>query len=851
MKMVRLAPHTPPRTSYRKRVGTILGMFVVMLMSALLTSTTMAWISQKSVRGADDEGAWTDIAVDSSGMVHVAWQEYEGSDSPVFYNRGPIGDAEDSIEWEDPWQVDGAESKNLAGDESVAIAADNLGTIHMAILAGGEDVYYLYNDEGGSRSAWSRPERAPIGCDWGLSMTVDTEGNPYIACAEGLNDSDVFYTRRTSSGWVSSKRVKDSNGYMVTFTSIAVTGTGDDARVHIMFDYVDDEGDKPKVRYARGTTSGNFDTEKDFSDDLGVGDANQPFVAADPVSQRLYVAMVDIDDDGYPLRVSSSTNNGSRWSSSRKISTDWWSQAPKMYVADDVMHLVAAYLDGDEPTNSEIRYISLHPDNGFSGLDDISNDDNNKYPSIDGGGAGKAVSWRHDNVNGIRYNVDPGGGGSGGVPVATSTPTATPSPAVPPTITPTLPPTSTPTPIGPQGSLQVNNGDIATGTDGVFVALSVVSGKANQYKLWNDGSAEPASFTGMGRTVISPNSYVVQDWQLVSTGGNTGRYPCAVQKVFGRLNDTASGQSSGLLEDVVEVDPGVDVEVAVENPGQGSPNYTGTPFYTISVEDLGGECSGIQRVQMWEMEPEQSTSSIELSDISLNAEDPPGKMPLISQEPGDHTILVEVTDGVDNVRTYERVITLDTEQPTLAGDSGSMDIENATTGAVISGETTDTSEVDLQFSDISVTDNLYGTKETEERPFWGVCVFNSLETLTVTETRTFTSDVQGCKAIEVTDVNGSEDAYNFVVNSWNLVEGFDTNPSGGSTVYVYACVMDGANCSERVLLNEVTLDDNYSTPGTPSEDPTPTPVPPAPTLTPTPVPPPSGNLDVYLPLIQS
>jgi hypothetical protein len=196
---------------------------------------------------------------------------------------------------------------------------------------------------------------------------------------------------------------------------------------------------------------------------------------------------------------------------------------------------------------------------------------------------------------------------------------------------------------------------------------------------------------------------------------------------------------------------------------------------------------------------------------------------------------VEVTDGVGHTKTYERVITVDTQAPTLTGDSATLTAET-------SGSVHDSVEIDLLFEDVAITDDLYGTKAGEERPFWGVWLANSRENIPLSEVSRLESELDW-QAIEVqgsyVQSGNSSTPYTFTIPKWNLYNGLATSDQGGGDYYVYARIMDGAGNLTTVVLqsNTVNLSNNPTMPVTPT-----------PTAVPT-TPPSSQNI-VYLPIVR-
>jgi len=362
------------------------------------------------------------------------------------------------------------------------------------------------------------------------------------------------------------------------------------------------------------------------------------------------------------------------------------------------------------------------------------------------------------------------------------------------------------------------------------VSFFLDSGKADEYKLWNEGDTEPAfqDIPNITQPLQGPGGmFVANPWSIVPDVG-TDNFACIDFTVNGKLRNSSSNESSELMSAPVVVDPGVDAEVMVQNPDEGAAGYTNEFVYMFEVQPGSGECSNLVGVRVGE----KTAAAASLAEVEM---DPSlsGLQPLSPAPSADHTVVVEVTDGAGHAQSYERVITVDTESPQL----GSSDAATFRAGAA--SDVLESVLVDLHFTQMSVLDNLYGTKDGEAKPFWGVQVANSREDIPVSAVDRLEQELNW-QAVEVTEVAVEEAAegrvYTFTLPAWNLSTGLSTTEPLGGSYYVYARVMDGAgNVSTEVLQsNEVQVSDNPVMPTTP---------------TPTDDPQPSDQLQVYLPVV--
>lgn len=783
-----------------------------------------AWTGATTIPGSSGNAFYSDVAVSSSGKVHFIWHDLSVG-GKVVYGSGQLNDAGTGITWEPFQRFNNISAKDNTG----RVAVDGNGTVHVTFIGTDAKGYYYYNKSAGASGSWVA-ENFPLNEDhdlWSPDLTVDASGYVYVAWAQGIDGSQIWFANRgTSNVWSSPINVSGGSTYLTRNTQIGVIGTGSSARVHVAYESAPKSGSKFKTCYSQGSAAGFAATC--ISDQVEGGgfsgtNCDLPMLGVDRSTGYINLGFTYGSlDAGYNKYFVFSPDGGVTWTTGRAVSggSGKWYGMGEIYANSGVAHMISEqkYWDGKNVTTIKVHYQSYTASStAFSEATEIGGFDKTTMPRISGGGSGKVGTFTKGNTDNVYYNVDPGGGGG-----QSTTTTAT-------STGPTATATTAPSDGTPDGSIKINNGKLVRkeniDDDNVTVLLTLQSGTADQYKIWNATDNEPTSYTDMD-SMTAPDSWIVSSsWDLAPTSTDEERYPCATLWVYMRLKNTEANKTSARISGSVDVDPGVDALVTVANPGPGDTSYTGGPYYVFTVEDQGGECNGIRKVEMWETGAVSQT--ITLSNIDLSATDSPGVMPLISATPGDHTIRVRLTDGVDNVQTYDRVITVDTEAPSLTASDGALTPVDNETGEEITTET-DTSEIGLHFDNVTVTDNMYGTKTGEARPFWGICAVNSLEDTTMTVSEL----MEVCTDREVTSADEHDGAYTFTVNKWNLVEDMDPLPDGGATIYVKACIMDGANCADQILSTEVVLADDYTVPQ-PQE-----------TVTPTP-----DGLQVYLPLV--
>lgn len=795
---------------------------LIPILTAILSSIAetpqpvMAWSSVPGyLPGSNDKAFWPDAAVDSTGVVHVVWhdQDYQGSGTPVWYVRGQMNATATGIDWLTAIPIS-SQSGLRAWDGTARIFVDATDKVHMVFLATDNRLYYFYSlDRGGS---WAAESIDLYERSWNPGIGADANGTPYITWANGVGngESEAWYTYRIGQNqWAQPVNISGSC-YLVRNNSIAVTNYQGQTYIHILYDYIPKQDDRSRVYYSRGQPA-SFSPPIDFSGTyLGISQADNAAIAADvTVPGRVYASFVHGSTDSeFKLYYSTSVDNGVTWPGFAGLSVggNIWPGKTVLSGYNGVGHIVSEekYWDGKGFATIRIWYRSYDTSTGtYPKVEMISGNDKGTAPSIDGNGPGKFATWVRNNDDNVLFNFEALEGGSVVPPTPTPIPTNTPVPG-----TPT--PTATPTPQAdlPVGRIQVENGAALIKSAKTFVTFILDSGSADQYKLWNEGNTEPDFQSISSGMIQGPGgTYVVNDWTFF-TSGDTESFPCQNVTVNGQFRNSPSGKSSSKMSTFVVVDPGVDADVSVVNPGPGAVRYTSQMAYRLDVQARSGECSKLIGIRVGE----ETVSQTLLSDIDLKPA-LSNLMPLVPGPTADHTISVEVIDGVGHIQQYKRVITVDTTAPQLSADMALMT-------APASAET---NLVNVTFNNIAVTDDMYGTKAGEERPFWGVMLANSRTDIAVSDSASLNAlNWQAVEVKEATEETGASTLYNFTVANWNLFTGLASSQQNSGDYYIYARIMDGAgNVSTSSLKsNTVNLPASFVTP-TPTTESTPTAVP--------------------------
>ncbi len=259
--------------------------------------------------------------------------------------------------------------------------------------------------------------------------------------------------------------------------------------------------------------------------------------------------------------------------------------------------------------------------------------------------------------------------------------------------------------------------------------------------------------------------------------------------------------------DTVIIDLGVSASVTVGNPfsrlktspftaatpadliteggaSDGHPDYTRVPSVYIEIRGVA-DCSGVRNFAF-------STSSANLASVSAmlvenNRFASPMPYPGAVAE-GSLPVAIRVRDALGNSMMLERALTYDVTPPVLTG--GSLQASSIPNEPTIL--------VNLEFAELSVTDNLY-----PGRGFWGVWIANSREPV---------DDPINDPGLVWTPVPVFGDSNSFTL-AWSVVTGLPEAQRTPGIYYIYARVLDGAgNPSAAALPVTVVVIDELTYP---------------------------------------
>lgn len=210
-------------------------------------ASTSSWTTTDVVSTESTEVCWIpSLAVDSSGNVHIAWNDYTdyagaGTDIDIFYKRWNAS----TSSWT---TTEVMSTESTAGSYQPSLAIDTLGDVHLAwhddtdYGGAGDLADIFYKRWNASTSSWTTTEvvsTESTGSSLEPSLAVDPFGNVHmtwydytINYAESGIDHDIFYKRWdvSTSSWTTSEVVSTESTTGSVYPSLDVDSLGD---VHI------------------------------------------------------------------------------------------------------------------------------------------------------------------------------------------------------------------------------------------------------------------------------------------------------------------------------------------------------------------------------------------------------------------------------------------------------------------------------------------------------------------------------------------------------------------------------------------------------------------------------------------
>ena len=313
------------------------------------TNGGASWSSNQRLTWTATGSYDADIAVDSSGGVHVVWQQYASGIEEIYYKRSTDGGTS--------WLPSQRLTWTSAASELPAIAVDGVDRIHVVwddYTPGYPDIYYRRSVTGGA--SWTATQR--------LTWTSGFSSFPAIACSPAghlhvvLHDYmpgnfEIYYLAGSNGGttWSSPRRLTWNSGNSFA-PAIAAHSSG---LLHVV--WRDNTPGMDEIYYKNSPDGGaTWISAKRLT--WTPGSSYDPVIKLG-FSGQLHVVWDDLAASNYEIFYKKSLDGGATWGSTqRRTWTSGYSSSPAIaFDSSGDLHVVWSDLT---PGNYEIYYLKGH-----------------------------------------------------------------------------------------------------------------------------------------------------------------------------------------------------------------------------------------------------------------------------------------------------------------------------------------------------------------------------------------------------------------------------------------------------------------------------------------------------------
>ncbi len=648
---------------------------------------TDSWTSPSVITPSGSDAINPGIAIDSTGVSHVVYQETNFSSFNRVWYLNDIGGS-----WNNPVRLSNAD--NTIDPAISTVTVD--GVVYVDVVYGSSNrLYYRRSSDGGRN--WGGEERITSHSSFGPSIILDDTATPHIAYTRGGKVGgddvlDVYYLTRSGGNWQSSGNLSTADD-INTLSTIAYNRDGNgDLSVHILYKGApwNKRGDVLYLKRERGSWSPPLQ--------YAGSDAGEPDMVSDTRSS-LYATLVSkrnssLDYEAYFYR---STDNGENWSNPQTVgagTSDLTRESSIAYLPGGLLAVVTSD-DYFADRNNIYARISLNNGSSWSNRQEVFVQGGISLAPEVAAGAGRFQTVWFDNANG-KFRIF----------------TSTYGDVRPPS---------------PEGSIAVS-GDLGEGqtkTTSVDVTFNINNGDPDQYQLSNDGQ-------NWSQAAALPTDNVIRGWQIPAASG----VACETRTIYGRLIDSAEDLSSDVLTAQVVHDPGVAASVTVRNPFMyqnvstagnvqdldgsgafdGDTRYTRDSVYFVGVSQGVGECHPPITANLGTLTIPEGGTLFPFTASDLN-------------EDGTVDVTVVVKDSVEHSSTETRTLIYDDEAPQILNpqtvSEGGVSFYPVDANGEPLTEPSDSVLVQMRVQNLQVTDNEYGTNG-ENKNWWGFWMGNMM-----------------------------------------------------------------------------------------------------------------------------
>jgi len=310
------------------------------------TDSGGTWTASKRLTYTANESWAPALAVDSSGYLFMVWHEYMLGQSEIYFKKSTNGG--------DNWTTNKRLTWNAGWSLGPEIAVDSSGYLHLVWCdssPGNYEVFYMKSTDGGAN--WGKSKRLSWNAGWSLNARIAVSGlnNLYVVWSDPTpGNNEIYYTRSMDGGaaWTTGKRLTWNAGLSYA-PDIAVDLSGNP---HVV--WYDNTPGNQELYYMRSADGGaSWSTSKRLT--WNASASWNPAIAIES-SGRIDVVWEDNAPGNYEIFFKCSVDGGATWSSNLRFSrTPGESAFPDVDV-DSSGRIYVVWHD-NTPGNNEIYYI--------------------------------------------------------------------------------------------------------------------------------------------------------------------------------------------------------------------------------------------------------------------------------------------------------------------------------------------------------------------------------------------------------------------------------------------------------------------------------------------------------------
>jgi len=304
-----------------------------------------SWAKSRRLTSNSGTSAVPDMAVDSSGNLHVVWVDLTPGNAEIYYKKSTDGGAS--------WTTSKRLTWTSGNSYAPAVAAGPSGNLHVVWYdetPGNNEIFYKKSTDGGA--SWTTAKRLTWTADTTAfpDVAVDPSGNPHVVWEDRTpGNAELYYRKSADAGtnWATSQRLTWTSGWS-QYPSIVLDPSGDP---HVVWH--DFTPGNAEIYYKKSTDGGDSWAKSQRL--TWTADTSDVPVIAAGSSSHLHVVWYDQTPGNWELYYIRSTDAGATWSTSQRLTwSSGISESPSLAVdSSGKPHVV---WDDDTPGNAEIFY---------------------------------------------------------------------------------------------------------------------------------------------------------------------------------------------------------------------------------------------------------------------------------------------------------------------------------------------------------------------------------------------------------------------------------------------------------------------------------------------------------------